>query len=270
MDLDCLQLIVLVPAILTIIWAVITFTVEWQAKQRAEKKRLSALYVNPFMLACQELQSRLYNLLKRGGLWALRAQDPKGETFPHETLYLIAQYFGWERYSFRYGPYAQDREVFRLTEAIRDTFATYRARASSDTTGASPFNFYRYQQKALAQIILESGEGPAGQQAETTPFVEFRKRCDELAKSLPAIEATLAALGKGRAQTGIDRVARGRLAEVQCHLVELLAYLESRERFSLFMGERNRCDRRPEWERWAAGRPWNRTSSPSEAQSPRG
>lgn len=274
MGLDWVQLIVLVPAVLTIIWAVVTFTVEWQARQRAEQKRLSALYVNPFLLACEELQSRLYNLLKGGGLGALRAQDPESKTFPQETLYLIAQYFGWERYNFRYGPYAQDRQVFRLTEAIRDTFATDKVRVPKDEdtgqrtpSNGRPFNFYRYQQKALAQIILESGEGPAGRQAETIPFVHFRDQCDDLAKSLPAVKDTLATLGKDGAPARIDPLARGRLAQVQRHLVALLTYLESKEEFSLFVGERRKCDPHPEWEEWTKEQLWCRTNADGE-QSP--
>ena len=117
MELDCAQLLILVPGVVTAIWAIVTFTLQWQAKQREEQKRISALYTNPFMLACQELQSRLYNILKKGGLGALNAQDRGNHSHADETIYLVAQYFGWERYMFRYSPYARDPEV--MTEVVR-------------------------------------------------------------------------------------------------------------------------------------------------------
>lgn len=258
MELDWLQLIVLVPAVLTAIWAVVTFTLEWRRKQGDERKRRSTLYINPFLLACEELQSRFWNILTDADKGTFRYQDTTDASQAEETLYLIAQYFGWERHIFRYGPYAQDGEVFQRTEAIRAAFATNRPGVpEGQRRGRVPFCFYRYQQKALAQIILHINQGPAGWQAETIPYVDFIKRREELLPLLPSAGATLEALRSGEFPVDLDPLVRGRLAEVQNHLVELLAYLECKEQFTLFAGERQKRERQPEWIKWSTERGWD-------------
>jgi len=258
MELDWLQLIVLVPAVLTAIWAVVTFTLEWRRKQGDERKRRSTLYVNPFLLTCEELQSRFWNILTDAAEQGTWQHDTGDASVGEETLYLVAQYFGWERHIFRYGPYAQDSEVFQRTEAIRAAFATNGVGLPEGfRRGSVPFCFYRYQQKALAQIVLHINEGPAGRQAETIPYVDFIKRREELLPLLPSIGTTLDALRSGGFPHDLDPLVRGRLAEVQNHLVELLAYLECREQFTLFAGQRQKCQRHPAWIEWSERKGWN-------------
>ena len=140
---DWLQLLfALATGVVTAVWAVWKLSSERRADRDAERKQLFALYVYPFLRACEDLQSRLYNILERDGLTPLREREPDKKAFAQENLYLIAQYFGWERCLFRYGPYTQDTEVLRLTEAIRATFST-------DRVGVGAFCFLRIYQKAL-------------------------------------------------------------------------------------------------------------------------
>ena len=255
---------------LSVIVAAFDFIWQRWTKRREERKQISALYVNPFLLACEELQSRLYNILHLGGLGALRAESQQERSYAPETLYLIAQYFGWERHNFRYGPYAQDAEVFLRTEAIRATFATDSVQVPKGTPAeegqgvsedkAEPFRFFRYQQKALAQFILQTSQGPAGWQAETVPYLKFIKHHSTASASLPSVAATLAALeqvGSGKS-VRLDPIVLGRLAEVQNHLVMLLAYLEKKEDFTLFAGVRKPATRIEDWEKWAERQPWYR------------
>jgi len=260
MEPDWVQLLVTVPAVVAVIWAVYRFTLERQAKQEEERKQLSALYINPFLLACEELQSRIFNILERGGLGPPRAQDPERVSYAEETLYLIAQYFGWERHIFRYGPYVQDTEAFRRTEAIRAIFATNRVGHPESTRrgGGVPFRFFRYQQKALAQIILETTEGPTGLEAETITYFDFWKLHPEPLATLPAVNATLDALRLAEFPHSLAPDVQGRLAEVQNHLVMLLAYLEEKEEFTLFLGDRELAERHPGWIKWAKNRNWDK------------
>jgi hypothetical protein len=249
----------------------VSFTVERQTKQKEERKQLSALYINPFLLACQELQSRLYNILDDGNQPTAWNRGPGGTSMAEETFYLVAQYFGWERRIFRYGPYAQDTEVFQRTEAIRATFATNRVgvyESTEERSGAEPFCFYRYQQKALAQIILESSEGPAGTEAETVTYFDFRKRLSALLDSLPSVGATLEALGDADFPQKLDPLVRGRLIEVQNHLVMLLAYLEKKEGFTLSFGKRDTIIRDPDWIEWAKDRGWDTLLSNQDQTTP--
>jgi len=57
-------------------------------ERERERKQFAALYVNPFLLACEDLQSRLYNVLERKGLSALKKRYPDGN-YAEETLYLV-------------------------------------------------------------------------------------------------------------------------------------------------------------------------------------
>jgi hypothetical protein len=246
MELDWVQLLIAVPALLTVIWAIVSFTLEWRTKQRAERRKDFALLVYPFVRACEELQSRIYNILELNGLVALRAQDPKNLPYAEETLYLIAQYFGWER-AFRHSPSAQDPKVQRLTEAIRITFATSRG-------GVGAFCFFRGDQRSLAEGMITKTEGPLGSEFDTVPLYQFKERLEDTAKLPPSTEPTLKALRE--AHNASELKGRDRLAEVQNHLVDLLNIIEGSKRFTLFAGRRKKARRDPGWVKWAGTRHW--------------
>jgi hypothetical protein len=247
---DWLQLfLTLATGVATAVWAVWKLTSERKADRDAERKQLFALYVYPFLRACDDLQSRLYNILELNGLKPLRDREPEELSYAEETLYLISQYFGWERCLFRYGPYSQDSTVLRLTEAIRATFST-------DFRGVGPFCFLRIYQKALGQRAVPRTEGSLGAEFETVDLFEFRHEiaAPQLAGSA-TIQETLEALRKAKT---VDQLkGRWRLAEVQNYLVDLLEYIESLHRFTLFPGKREKADRHPDWQKWARKRSWD-------------
>jgi hypothetical protein len=256
---DWLQLfLTLATGVATAVWAVWKLTSERRADRDAERKQLFALYVYPFLLACEDLQSRLYNILELGGLTPLRARDPKDKSCAEETLYLISQYYGWERCFFRYGPYTQDSTLLRLTEAIRATFST-------DFSGVGAFCFLRIYQKALGQRAVPRTEGPLGAEFETVDLFEFKQEitASGLDES-PTIKRTLAALRE--AETVDNLEGRWRLAEVQNYLVDLLAYVENLHNFSLFPGKRLKARRHVDWQQWAWKRGWD--PAPPEGSNP--
>ena len=195
---------------------------------------MAALYVNPFLSACEELQSRIYKLLKLGGLSSLRKRYPDG-SYAEETLYLIVRYFGWSAAVNRYGPYTQDAEVIRLVTLCRRAFST-----SGSDRPVGPFNFFIPEQKALGKIVMHSLEGEFGRELDTISFYDFK----ELLASPPlsdseSVQQTLEALRKAEDVSDIE--GRERLADAQTYLVDLLTYLEAREGYSLFAGERRKC-----------------------------
>jgi hypothetical protein len=97
------------------LWAIWTWSQEREQERQTGRARLAALYVNPFMSACEDLQSRIYNILELGGLRTLRKRYPDG-AYAEEILYLIVRYFGWAAALSRYSPYSQDPVVIRLAE----------------------------------------------------------------------------------------------------------------------------------------------------------
>jgi hypothetical protein len=235
-------------AVGTGIWAVFTWVHQRRKDRSAERQRMAALYVHPFLFAAEELQSRLYNILELRGLEPL--MDPANpHPFAEETLYLVAQYFGWERAILRHGPYTGDATVIKLTRAIRQDFAT-------DSLG-SDLRIFHPEQSAIAQAMMRRVPGQLGQELEVMPSQEFRRALRPPASrrtvagwldrspqpsetsSLADIESlrrainTLAATKDPNSPPGARRLAR-----VQGHLVALLAYLERKERLRLFDGER--------------------------------
>src|SRR5215510_16095373 len=223
----------LIPIVMGL-WAIWTWTQEWEQGRATERARLAALYVNPFLSACEDLQSRIYHILERGGLHSLRQRYPDGG-YAAETLYLIARYFGWETVVHRYGPYTQDPVVTRLAEAVRRAFAT------SDTAlPVGPFNFYHPEQKALGKIVMHRMAGQYGVEFDTISSYEFKERLavPPLSDS-EAVQQSLEALRT--APDDGDLPGRTRLARAQHHLVDLLRYLEGKEGYRLFPGERKKA-----------------------------
>jgi hypothetical protein len=219
--------ITLLVSVSTAGWAMWNFNHQRKMERERERKRLVALYINPFLSACEELQSRLYNLLCRNGLIVLRSATPDG-AHAEETLYLIVQYFGWQRCVYRHGPYSQDPRVLEIAEKIREAFA-------NSNRPVGPFCFFRTEQRVLGQVVIEKQQGEFGPEAETIPFYEFKERMRKPPFSeMRAVRETLRGLREADDPSRLE--GRERIAEVQNHLVDLLEYIEGREGFTLFVG----------------------------------
>jgi len=221
-------------AVATALWGIWTWSYERRQTRILDRTRLTALYVNPFLSSCEDLQSRIYNILELEGLRALRKRYPDG-SYAEETLYLIVRYFGWGAAVHRYGPHTQDPQVVRLMESVADGFATTRY-------PVGPFAFFRPEQKALGKLVMDRFEGQFGVEMDTIPYYTFKEMLANppLADS-KAVNQSLEALRKAKSARALS--GRARLAAVQNDLVDLLEYLEAKERFSLFPGQRMKCVR---------------------------
>jgi hypothetical protein len=218
----------------TAAWAIWTWAHDHERERQRERIRMAALYVSPFLSACEELQSRIFKLLELDGLETLRQRYPDGG-YAEETLYLVVRFFGWSVAVSRYGPYTQDAEVIRLSTACRRAFST-----SGPDRPVGAFNFFIPEQKALGKMVMHSLEGEFGRELDTISFYEFRERLASPPLSDSAsVKDTLEALRT--AKSAGDLPGRERLAEAQSYLVDLLIYLEGQERYSLFAGERKKC-----------------------------
>src|SRR5262249_27747534 len=60
------------------LWAVWTWAESQEQERQTRRDRLAALYVNPFMSACEDLQSRIYSILELGGVRVLCKRYPGG------------------------------------------------------------------------------------------------------------------------------------------------------------------------------------------------
>ena len=140
----------------------------WALQKRSERKVAAARWVNPFLMACNDLSSRLYGILERRNLEIRRDEHAKKE-YAEETLYLITQYFAWVRGVVRYTNYTQDRKLIWYTELIRDIFAT-------GTHFEPTFLINRSQQTALGQVLMADQMGGNNNLVDTITLYEFQDR----------------------------------------------------------------------------------------------
>jgi hypothetical protein len=224
----------LVP-VATAAWAVWTWAHGHALEQERERARITALYVNPFLSACEDLQSRIYKILELDGLAQLRERYPDG-SYAEETLYLIVRLFGWLAAVSRYGPYTQDSVMIRHATALRRAFAT----SSGDRT-VGAFNFFPAEQKALGKMVMQNIQGEFGHEMDTISYYEFRDIIQSPYRmpESSAVAQTLEALHKATSVEDLEGWER--LAEAQGHLVDLLRYLEKKEGYSYFPRQRKKC-----------------------------
>lgn len=201
-----------------------------------ERKRRAALYLIPYLFACEELQSRIWNILDNCGLESLRGSKNVKKpdlSYVEETLYLIVQYFGWQHCVYRY--YVYDARIMQLALRIRDTFATDKP----EYGGKGAFCFFRPKQRFLAQMIMQRSSGELGGELDVISFEDFKKKLNDSGFSdRPAMQKTCAALSKAAHVKNLDLKVRKRLATIQWDLVKLLEHIEDKEGISVFFSEK--------------------------------
>jgi hypothetical protein len=226
---------IIIAAIITIMWAVIVWRKQRNKELDEERKRLSALYINPFMMSCEELQSRLYNILKLNGLNVLKERQPDG-SYAEETVYLILNYFGWVNCIYRYGPYAQNNNVIDKIKKIRKLFGT-------GYYGIGAFYFPRHHQTALGKSITRRVHGEFAFEFDPLSLYEFREKLTHpVFRENKYIDDTIEGIRNAAERLeGLEPKERERLAQIQCNLINLLEYLEGELKFSLSVGKRDRA-----------------------------
>ncbi len=105
-----------------------------------------------------------------------------------------------------------------------------------------PFNFFHPEQKALGKMVMSRMQGQHGIELDTISSYKFRERLARPALSnSQSVQQSLEAL---RNADDVENLpGRNRLEKAQHHLVDLLHYLEDREGYRLFAGERKKCSR---------------------------
>jgi hypothetical protein len=205
-------------ALAAALWAVWKWRQEREADRRAEQDRLASLHLTPFLFACEELQSRLYNLLCKGALGPLRAR--KDYPYPEETVYFVAQYFAYEGLLLRHTRYGIRPDVLELIQRIRGEFSHAGTAADVD-----PWCIFRPRQRALGQLALAARDDADGPVTDVIPLLDFDKALKDEAGAL-FLDGALDSLRRAQRVAELPPRTRSRLAAVQSHLVDLLALLE--------------------------------------------
>jgi hypothetical protein len=213
-----------------LITAMLTFYLWWRDTQRRRAKDLeisTALYINPFIDACEQLQSRLYNVFQLQGLIALKKQYENGK-HAYEMVFQLARYCGWERIVRRYASHTLDQATVNLLEEVRAAFSS-----SSD----DKWRFYREEQKTLGQFAVRRVSG-AEHEFEEVPFYQFESelKSGALAEMTSTHFAISSICGAGDDPKKIDGKERLKLAQTK--LVKILNRLETAVNYSVFKGRR--------------------------------
>ena len=147
-------LLTLATFLATFVWGYWTWLKKRDTANSAEEKRVAVQYLNPYIIACENLQSRLWNILDNNAIEVFKQQDFENGKIGHAeiTLYQIMQYFGYERIVLRYGPSAQDPKFIALVNRLRGEFA-------SDRYEIGPFCFFRHRQEILGRLMVKRERG---------------------------------------------------------------------------------------------------------------
>ncbi|MGO9379050.1 MAG: HMA2 domain-containing protein [Dissulfurispiraceae bacterium] len=234
------QILSVLSALAATVWSVLTWSEEQQKGRELKRDQEAALYVNPFLLAIDELQSRLYSILEEDELAFYKKEYPDqyeiGSPAAIGLLYHLSQYFGWVHHIFRYGPYTKDPVVIELIRKIADTFES-RCEFSGDA-----FRFSIDERSSLGEAVVRRiGEATAILPVlESIPLFQFEEEIsDKLNRHAPlyqskAVRCTLSAIDMTNQAEALE--GHERLAVLQNLLVDLLAYLESEEGFRVSLG----------------------------------
>ena len=218
------------------VWSVLTWSTEQQTGRQLKRDQEAALYVNPFLLAINELQAQLYSILEEDELVCYKKEYPNqykfGSPAAIEILYRLSQYFGWAHHNFRYGPYTKDPGVIELIRKIGETFES-RSHFPGDA-----FRFSIDERSSLGDAVVRRiGEATAVLPVfESIPLFQFEEEIkDKQNRHAPlyqsdAVRRTLTAIDSADRAEALE--GHERLAVLQNLLVDLLAYLENKKGFA--------------------------------------
>ena len=236
-----LQILSVLSAAATVVWSVLTWSQDQQKQRQLKRDQEAALYVNPFLLALQELQSRFYSILEEDELALYREeyqdQYEFGSPAAIQVLYRLSQYFGWGHHNFRYGPYTTDPKVIELERKIGETFE------KRDKFPGDAFRFTIDERLSLGnEVVKRLGDAATVPPVfESISLYQFQEEImDEKSKHAAlfqstAIRSTLKAIDQADRADALE--GHERLAVLQNLLVELLAYLEAKEGFRVSIGQ---------------------------------
>jgi len=228
------------------VWSVWTWSEHQQKERQIKRDREAALYVNSFILAVAQMQSKLYKILEEDELAFYKREYPGHYEFASpaaiEVLHYMGVYFGWAVSIYRYGPYTRDSQMIALTRKIAEAWENRRR-----FPGVA-FRFSMDDRAALGNAVLRriGEDADALPVFEAVPLYQFEADINDSnskhAASLyhsRAVQATVAAIDSADNAESLE--GHERLAVLQNLLVDLLAYLESQEGFRVSFGERKKA-----------------------------
>lgn len=122
---------------------------------RRETEKIVSKYRDPLLQAAYDLQSRIYNILKRGFLktYYTNGTDSEKEYAVENTVFLVAQFLGWTeliRQEIQFLDCANDDETREL-RSLQDNMYT---RLQTDKFGKG-FRLFAGEQRAVGELMID-------------------------------------------------------------------------------------------------------------------
>ena len=185
-------------------------TLTWRRQQSQEHRRVLALFRDPMLRSAYDLQSRLLNIIRQGGLAYLDRQGER-QYGVDSSLFVVAQYFAWAEILQQRIRMLNFRALSTALEAMSDKVGD----------GSSALRVFRMQQREIGErMVKDIGADGEPRVLSYTEFLEFLDTVHQdppspLAKSLAPVVRAIDGLLSGTGE-------KQRLLPIQHALVDLI------------------------------------------------
>lgn len=194
--------------------------------QEQQARTLVDRYQEPLVRAAYDLQSRLWNILRRQFLSAYVGDRgaPGWQYATHSTAWLFGQYFGWVEIMRREAqflslPTAQDRRL------LQDALGSVAHVSSTDEGSFGPFfQVFRSDQRAMGELMIVQGRDAHGQ--DRTDCMGFAAFSYQLRDADSQIALWFAPLLQSAEGLVMDPALDRRLRALQHALVDLVTLID--------------------------------------------
>lgn len=212
-----------VVAVIALVAALLSATISLYGQLRSttlaarrDAEAILARYREPLVGAAYELQGRLYNILKLGFLskYLVAGDEAQTRYAVENTLYVVAQYFGWSEILRREIQFLSFSDSERTRAVAERQHRIVELFQSDDPRLGRPFLVWRGEQRAIGERMIER-DGDRLQCLGYAGFLErqepaFRRWLERLESEIPEIE----------------KAPNLRLIELQHALVDLVRELD--------------------------------------------
>ena len=145
----------------------------------SESEKVLSKYRDPLLLAVQDLQSRLYNILDLGFIGGGKGENPVHTV--QYTSFLVGQYFAWiyilrrEAQFMRFDTDRNNRAVTKLLNDIAHAFATASFETDDPRFWNLPCMLWRGEQRALGEMMAV----PDNNQLYCIGFAAFHQKWED-------------------------------------------------------------------------------------------
>lgn len=178
-------------------------------------------YREPLVRAAFDLQSRLYNIVRQDFLRYLRAGQPAEKEYAClSTVFLLAQYLGWEEI-LRRGIQFLDLGDVERNRRLAERFERITNVLSTDRLSDPNLRVFHVQQRAIGELMIDPVER-AGGVSQCIGYAAFRARLND-ADFAPWFSQLLQDVDRLAAEEPADH---GRLIALQHALLNLIDFLD--------------------------------------------